>query len=136
MNCYNDVVSRMNDGEVLIPFPDQRPELADWCDGYWAGLMLDDAWTRDDEAMRILTPVVELRAKKPQRTGKSKASAGRRRKHVVAEAVAEAHGYFRDMRIKAMAARRTPRRASNKVGRNDPCPCGSGRKYKQCCLKA
>lgn len=23
---------------------------------------------------------------------------------------------------------------SQKVGRNDPCPCGSGRKYKQCCL--
>jgi len=21
-----------------------------------------------------------------------------------------------------------------KVGRNDPCPCGSGRKYKHCCL--
>jgi len=21
-----------------------------------------------------------------------------------------------------------------KIGRNDPCPCGSGRKYKQCCL--
>ena len=25
------------------------------------------------------------------------------------------------------------RRESAKVGRNDPCPCGSGRKYKQCC---
>ena len=24
---------------------------------------------------------------------------------------------------------------STKVGRNDPCPCGSGRKYKQCCGK-
>jgi Flp pilus assembly protein TadD len=23
--------------------------------------------------------------------------------------------------------------ATKKVGRNDPCPCGSGRKYKQCC---
>ncbi len=23
---------------------------------------------------------------------------------------------------------------SSKIGRNDPCPCGSGRKYKQCCL--
>ena len=23
----------------------------------------------------------------------------------------------------------------NKIGRNDPCPCGSGRKYKQCCGK-
>ena len=22
---------------------------------------------------------------------------------------------------------------SPKVGRNDPCPCGSGKKYKQCC---
>jgi len=21
------------------------------------------------------------------------------------------------------------------VGRNDPCPCGSGKKYKQCCLR-
>ncbi len=25
------------------------------------------------------------------------------------------------------------RRASKKVGRNDPCPCGSGKKYKNCC---
>ena len=24
---------------------------------------------------------------------------------------------------------------SDKVGRNDPCPCGSGKKYKQCCGK-
>ncbi|HSA92755.1 MAG TPA: SEC-C metal-binding domain-containing protein, partial [Terriglobales bacterium] len=22
------------------------------------------------------------------------------------------------------------------VGRNDPCPCGSGKKYKKCCLEA
>jgi len=22
-----------------------------------------------------------------------------------------------------------------KVGRNDPCPCGSGKKYKNCCGK-
>ncbi len=22
-----------------------------------------------------------------------------------------------------------------KVGRNDPCPCGSGKKYKQCCAR-
>ncbi len=24
---------------------------------------------------------------------------------------------------------------TDKIGRNDPCPCGSGRKYKQCCGK-
>ena len=26
--------------------------------------------------------------------------------------------------------------ASSKVGRNDPCPCGSGKKFKKCCGKA
>ena len=26
----------------------------------------------------------------------------------------------------------TPRRV-DKVGRNEPCPCGSGKKYKKCC---
>jgi preprotein translocase subunit SecA len=26
-----------------------------------------------------------------------------------------------------------PARASSRVGRNDPCPCGSGKKYKKCC---
>ncbi len=26
-----------------------------------------------------------------------------------------------------------PRRAAKTVGRNDPCPCGSGKKYKNCC---
>ena len=28
-----------------------------------------------------------------------------------------------------------PKRVSVKVGRNDPCPCGSGKKYKNCCGK-
>ena len=28
----------------------------------------------------------------------------------------------------------TIRREARRVGRNDPCPCGSGRKFKECCL--
>ena len=28
----------------------------------------------------------------------------------------------------------TPIRSKQKVGRNDPCPCGSGLKFKKCCL--
>ncbi len=31
-------------------------------------------------------------------------------------------------------AGRRPAQASQRTGRNDPCPCGSGRKYKKCCL--
>ncbi len=28
---------------------------------------------------------------------------------------------------------KTVKREGRKVGRNDPCPCGSGKKYKKCC---
>jgi uncharacterized protein len=28
------------------------------------------------------------------------------------------------------------RRKPSKIGRNDPCPCGSGKKYKRCCGQA
>lgn len=31
--------------------------------------------------------------------------------------------------------KQTPKKSEKKVGRNDPCPCGSGKKYKQCCGK-
>lgn len=33
------------------------------------------------------------------------------------------------------ASKAAPKK-SQKIGRNDPCPCGSGKKYKNCCLKA
>jgi uncharacterized protein len=29
-----------------------------------------------------------------------------------------------------------PHRFASKVARNDPCPCGSGKKFKKCCGKA
>ncbi|MCK5534111.1 preprotein translocase subunit SecA [bacterium] len=29
----------------------------------------------------------------------------------------------------------SPLKSSSKIGRNDPCPCGSGKKYKKCCGK-
>ena len=35
----------------------------------------------------------------------------------------------------AQPAKQEPLRAQPKVGRNDPCPCGSGKKYKNCCGK-
>jgi len=46
-----------------------------------------------------------------------------------------------EIQAKAVAASDEPvrvdpiRKIQNRVGRNDPCPCGSGKKYKNCCLK-
>ena len=44
----------------------------------------------------------------------------------VAQPVAATHG-------EAAAQPAAPKKAVAKVGRNDPCPCGSGKKYKNCC---
>jgi hypothetical protein len=41
----------------------------------------------------------------------------------------EPHFHSAHRSAPAPASRRVP------VGRNDPCPCGSGRKYKNCCLR-
>jgi uncharacterized protein len=39
-------------------------------------------------------------------------------------------------RIREAAGRPAPLPRRSKVGRNDPCPCGSGKKYKRCCGRA
>jgi uncharacterized protein len=36
-------------------------------------------------------------------------------------------------RIREAASRPAPLPRRSKVGRNDPCPCGSSKKYKRCC---
>ena len=47
----------------------------------------------------------------------------------VAQPVSATHG-------DAEAQPKAPKKAAAKVGRNDPCPCGSGKKYKNCCGRA
>ncbi len=43
-------------------------------------------------------------------------------------------GRLRDeIRPEILRLSQAPRRRSPKVGRNEPCPCGSGKKYKRCC---
>ncbi|SMQ81402.1 SEC-C motif-containing protein [Bacillus sp. OV166] len=42
---------------------------------------------------------------------------------------------FRNESKQSGISQNGPILTENKVGRNDPCPCGSGRKYKKCCGK-
>ncbi|MFN0135615.1 MAG: SEC-C metal-binding domain-containing protein [Phycisphaerae bacterium] len=43
---------------------------------------------------------------------------------------------LREPFLEAASGKQKPHvNAGSKLGRNDPCPCGSGRKYKKCCMK-
>jgi uncharacterized protein len=56
------------------------------------------------------------------------------RDDLVAEALLAAYDlreYWRDVQFEQVRIKE-PIRREPKVGRNDPCPCGSGRKFKQC----
>ncbi|MFQ5508312.1 MAG: preprotein translocase subunit SecA [Leptospirillia bacterium] len=50
----------------------------------------------------------------------------------VTAAAAVAAGGAAAQEPEAAAPKQTPARAEEKIGRNDPCPCGSGKKYKKC----
>ena len=43
--------------------------------------------------------------------------------------------HFDGVLITDKGVKTEPVRSGVKVGRNDPCPCGSGKKHKKCCLK-
>ncbi len=54
----------------------------------------------------------------------------------MAAGLARAYRHFaphRQAAAGAMGRHATHRRSAPKVGRNDPCPCGSGKKLKHCC---
>ncbi len=70
-----------------------------------------------------------LAAGKPQKTDYSKMRSNK------AEVEAAGEDYAaneRDVYDPAAAVKQEPIKVGPKVGRNDPCPCGSGKKYKQC----
>jgi uncharacterized protein len=50
----------------------------------------------------------------------------------IAESLVRIHAFWLPLR-QAVQERHTAQRMRAKVGRNEPCPCGSGKKFKKCC---
>ncbi len=69
--------------------------------------------------------LIQLRAQKPVHGGKNPGSL--KDKHTV---VPESDRSKEAVQKEAVE----PVRSGPKIGRNDPCSCGSGKKYKKCCL--
>jgi uncharacterized protein len=107
----------------------------EWALGYLRGIGLaEDAWEEllSDGEWQDDLDAVELLARGPD----DEESGGEIREQTVRDEYIEtmlgfaldAYDFWAEERLKPA----TQRRESPKVGRNDPCPCGSGKKYKQC----
>ena len=113
---------------------DEQVVVEAWCFGYMRGAELG-GWVDDeqDDELTELLAVIALHCSEEGEAviaGFSDEERETALEMVEASAI-ELHAYW--------LARRAPlepiRREAPKVGRNDPCPCGSGKKHKQCCMQ-
>lgn len=119
---------------LLFETLDGQLLATDWAAGFMAGVGLrTGAWRpllRTDEGAELVAPIIAFL---DDEDGKPLVEVEPDELAAVREAAIEliapcVHAISSFWR----AHRRLPRRVA-KTGRNDPCPCGSGRKYKRCC---
>lgn len=107
----------------------------EWCHGYMRGLALDaDAWNSGRNDIEELLRPIKLWGTEEgwPKIDAMGAADQERERDAIPHSVRALHKYWLERRaLQSMPIRR----AVPKIGRNDPCPCGSGKKYKHCCLQ-
>jgi len=109
----------------------------EWCEGYWRGVGLAaEQWNAAMEPLlRPLLPIVAFAEVSNWRGHELGDEELELLQDGIAPSAREIHAYWLARRSEAGPAARPPRIRETTVGRNDPCPCGSGKKHKKCCLK-
>lgn len=142
LRLYNDVSQSLRAGDFEPLLMEQTQERGEpvpipdgWCTGYVRGMKLRaESWQphmsklsdwlfpistfgldHDEETADVLRP----------KTLEEHAA-------LVAKLPESALAIARYFRMRGPSAARSAMRAAPKIGRNNPCPCGSGKKYKKC----
>ena len=149
MEYYNHVVAELSKNQppkmILKPGSqtDKQLDYQSWCDGYILGWSLStQEWmSPGNEPLKKLTfPILLLSGafkEDAESRGKSFMPDDEYQKleqesaDILPNAVVSIYNFWLSKR------KSTPiKRDTSKVGRNDLCPCGSGKKFKQCCGNA
>ncbi|WP_139818054.1 UPF0149 family protein, partial [Salmonella enterica] len=107
--------------------------VEEWCFGYMRGVSLSD-WSDLPDTLKPALEAIALHGTEENFALLDKMSPEAFDKSVDAIRIAalELHAWW--MAHPHTTPLQMPIKAEVKVGRNDPCPCGSGKKFKQCCL--
>jgi uncharacterized protein len=143
MARYNEIIFQLDDepGSFLPIFdstPDGRLLAADWVEGFMDAFSLRmDSWDPllADDRRYLMGPLMAFLTDKD---GKSLAAEAPEEVEEILAASTETLPYVIKEIYDFWKARRgiandNSKTVGKKVGRNEACPCGSGRKYKQCC---
>ena len=150
MNRIADAFARNPASFEPVFFRDAVWGAAEWCEGFltatqhfnaddWAALWALDAFKPGGkmDGGCLITPFLRLGDSTGLEITRKEGNAQRWVDAVVSSlAAVHAHWLERRSAAPAVASHAPLRREAPKVGRNDPCPCGSGQKYKKCCGQA
>jgi uncharacterized protein len=137
---YNQVMQCLNEDVYEALFLEREAEgktyaiVDEWCAGFQRGVKLWNELNPDDAAMtaECLQPVRLFTTEDGFTRLESMTETEIIEQQALIEpAVQRLFQYFLALRRQAAPPFV---REGKKVGRNDPCPCGSGKKYKRCCL--
>lgn len=156
----NDIANMLGEDEDFQPVIRENKrtdplskEVSVWCCGFLRGVSLRPTqWKGADEQLhKFLSPilmsslVIERQhhqfAEAMQKIESKDAFPNIRNNmfsNYISESVRGIHAIWRkeDMQdgMPGIPPTRPKHKSLTKVGRNQPCPCGSGKKYKKCCL--
>ena len=110
-------------------------DVDEWCSGYEKGVALyPPTATFLPDMTEMLAPIRQF-----SDPDNLKSLEGRTLQEIrelqeqIAPAARDIHAFWLEMRTPYNVEGRTYTRPEPKIGRNDPCPCGSGTKFKKCC---
>lgn len=141
---YNEIIFQLDDEAgsflpILDEAPDGRLLAADWVEGFIDAFSLRvDSWDpllADEDSRYLMGPIMAFLSDKD---GKSLAAETPEEVNEILETSTQSLPYvIKDIhdfwKARRGIANENSKPVRKKVGRNEPCPCGSGRKYKQCC---
>lgn len=138
MLAYNQVMEEFVEGDYsprIYGDDDAFVAVDEWCEGFLRGVRLFGPLAEADQAFlqQQLQPIRlfitdegidELLTLTPEQVNEQAAK--------IEPNVLALRKYFFDRQV--IAAHTPFMTTEPKAGRNDPCPCGSGKKFKKCCL--
>jgi uncharacterized protein len=147
MRYWNQINRTFRSGEIYMPYlledDDGNASANDWATGFFRGTQLRyDAWTNviNDEATGgLFVPIFVLvyeHSTDPKLRPFEEPISREKREELLAFMIGGVRGLyeiFHGDRESSNPSKPTDTRPRQKVGRNDPCPCGSGEKFKKCC---
>lgn len=146
MQLYNRVVDALATARFIIPEADDPDACDSFAAGFIAGAELDSVWIGNDDHWTFaswaayLSGIEELVAPSFLEEIKGEPNIRSILYKNIPGLVVAANQTFREIRLAEARAKANggqplkPASAAGRAGRNDPCPCGSGKKYKKCCI--